>query len=397
MMERLLAIPAVCAGFFGLITSANASVGVTDLESLTDPASDGGEQITEAEAYAWIIATADDDADESLWALTTADRLSGQFVGDAYSQVVQAARFRVEGLAISLRQAPGLSATRSAASAPMQIAFDPQGVTYDGVEIAYSTDEWSTNTGVALSLGADGTWSAELAGLPAGGPFIYAVRLEGPDGQIFWLNNGRGAGIYAGKSHFDYRFDLGAPLVAADTPAGPAFVRLVRNMATENSTGGTVVTGAEFSFLVEQMTWEGSSAVEQPDVVYPVLWELQEMADEGVEIENLDGMVGFLESLALDTATYPSAGWPRDADGLLSLDIWDTGAMAATIIYSTDGWNLSHVSSCTRDGTSDPLVCDLGYIPPGGLISYALALTDDSGQQRWIRTTLGNFFHEVPN
>jgi hypothetical protein len=41
--------------------------------------------------------------------------------------------------------------------------------------------------------------------------------------------------------------------------------------------------------------------------------------------------------------------------------------------------------------------CGLGHIPPGALISYTIALHYEDGGETWIRSTLGNFFHTLPD
>ena len=187
-----------------------------------------------------------------------------------------------------------------------------------------------------------------------------------------------------------------AALVPEDDPSSPAFAQLISTFTDPVSDGGATVTMDEFSVLVEEITWEGGPAVEDPRALVPALDALQDLEDAGADAEGdvLADMRRFILAQLLPTATYPSLFFDRGADGRL-LGAIEEAAASATVYYSTDGWDLPHVVDCPRQPDGD-LACDFGAIPPGALIFYSIVLHHDDGSASWIHSVTGNFFHELP-
>ncbi len=378
----------------GLAGTAHAAV-LDDVTSARTPASPGGALITtpEADAIAASASCADADAAIAAMVAVSAARTDGAYADDAdYGRLQAALRRRVIGLAPASEQAPGLTFARAGGSAVA--TFDRQGVAYSRVDIIYTFDEWQ-HTRAATLAPSGAQLTAVLPGAPAVGTLVYALHVFGTDGRELWIANGRELGIGGGKLALDYRFGLS--LLDAQPAFGtePAFAALVHAFASPASPDGAAVTMNEFSLLVEQLTWEGGSGVQLPAQLAPALAALDELVaggtvfDAGIE----DGIRGFITRQMLVTATYPG-GWDRNRDGRLTLTINEADAVSATVIYTTDGWQQPKVATCTR-GAAAP-TCDLGAIPPGTLMSYVIAVKDARGRERWIQSSLGNFFAPAP-
>ena len=370
--------------------SATAHAGIVDdLQALTSTASDGGSAITEAEAAQFAASSLRYTADESILGIVFAGglRTSGHFPSDtAYAALVQALRFRVLGLAISLRQAPATTFARVGPDG-LVVTFDPRGVGYTRVDIVYSWDHWTSAT---LSAGRDGRFRGTLPGAPAQGRLTYAMHLYGADGNDFWINNPEELGIYRGTAHFDFSLDLAATLATPDRPSAPAFVQLLDMFTDPASPGGAAITGDEFSLLVEEITWEGGTAVDQRSVLVAVLVELDRLEQAGAVASDLAAnMRTFLQNQIRPTATFPDAHFQRGAGGRLELALDGGGFTRARVYYSTDGWDLPHVVDCTR-------TCALGDLPSDALLSYTVAFEHADGSISWVHSALGNFFEEVP-
>ncbi len=394
---RLVLLPAFAiltlgAGF------ARADINA-DLDALTAAGSDGGAAITDAEAATFAAGASAYGADDAILGLVHAHglRMDGSFPADsAYATINQALRFRVDGLAVSKRQAPGIRFARASTTAPIEVTFDSQGVDYTQVDLVFTWDAWTTARGVTLSPNCHGDYTAILQGAPANGTFAYSLHLFGPDGSDLWTNNPRELGIYGGQSYRNYDLQLAAMTATPAEPTKPAFAQLLRTFADPRSLGGATVTSSEFSELVQEITWEGGTGVEHRAALRPALDELYDLESEGVTFEvPAANLRDFLTAQMTATATYPSAFYQRAADGRLTMTIAEPSAASARVYYSTDGWNIPHVTSCSRPEPGAALSCDLGYLLPGALWSYTIATTDADGNEHWIRSTLGNFFEEL--
>jgi hypothetical protein len=382
-MRRVVVVPI-------LLLSATANAGIVeDLQALTAAASDGGSAITEAEAAQFAASASRYSADESILGIVVAGglRTTGHFPSDAaYGAILQALRFRVVGLAVTLRQAPATTFARVGAD-ELVVTFDPRGVGYTRVDIAYSWDRWSSAT---LSAGRDGRFRGTLPGAPARGRLTYALHLYGADGNDFWINNPEELGVYRGTAHLDFSLDLAATFATPDIPSTPAFVQLLDTFTDPASPGGAAITGDEFSLLVEEITWEGGTAVDQRSVLVPVLGELDRLEQAGAVASDLAAnMRTFLQNQIRPTATFPGAHFQRGVGGRLEIVLDGADFTRARVYYSTDGWDTPHVTECTR-------ICGLGDIPSDALIAYTIAFDHADGSTSWVRSALGNFFQEVP-
>lgn len=379
-------------------SSARADIN-DDLDALTAACSDGGAAITDAEAATFAAGTQIYGADDAILGLVHAHdlRLAGSFPADsAYTTINQALRFRVDGLAVSKRQAPGIQFARADAAAPIEVTFDSQGVSYDQVDLVFTWDNWTTAQGLTLQRTSAGNYTATLQGAPADGTFAYSLHLFGPDGSDLWTNNPRELGIYGGQAYRNYDLQLAAMTATPDQPTRPALAQLLRTFADPRSIDGATITGSEFSELVQEITWEGGTSVEHRAALRPALDELYDLESEGVAFEvPAANLRDFLTAQMTPTASYPSAFYERAADGRLTMKLGEQPAVSARVYYSTDGWNIPHVASCTRPEPGAQLSCDLGYLLPGALWSYTIELTNPDGSERWIRSTLGNFFEEL--
>ncbi|MCE9577950.1 MAG: hypothetical protein K8W52_32765 [Deltaproteobacteria bacterium] len=379
----------------GLAGTAHAAV-LDDVKAARTPGSPGGVQITTPEADAIAAAASSSDADSAVAAMVavSAARTDAAFADDAdYGRLQAALRRRVIGLSPASEQAGGLTFARDV-SGNAVATFDRQRVGYSRVDIIYTFDEWQHTQAQTLApRGAD--LAAVLPGAPSVGTLVYALHVFGTDGREFWIANGRELGVGGGKLALDYRFGLS--LLDAQPVSGtePAFAALIHAFASPDSPDGAAVTMNEFSLLVEQLTWEGGPGVQLPAQLAPALAALDDLVaggtvfDGGIE----DGIRGFITRQMLVTASYPG-GWDRNRDGRLTLTINEADAVSATVIYTTDGWQQPKVATCAR-GAAAP-ICDLGAIPPGTLISYVIAVKDAHGHERWIKSSLGNFFEPAP-
>ncbi|MCD6500323.1 MAG: hypothetical protein J7M25_18660 [Deltaproteobacteria bacterium] len=102
--------------------------------------------VEDVHALAPIIATY--SADDAITGIVIAGRLRGEgaFASDqAYAALLRLFRHQIKGLAMSLRQAPGMSFVRCPGSDTLWMFFDSQGVRYQNIEIVFSTDNWATS------------------------------------------------------------------------------------------------------------------------------------------------------------------------------------------------------------------------------------------------------------
>jgi len=374
----------------------------SDLLALTAPTSDGGTTITAAEAQSFTAGVSSYGADEAIRAIVAAGAVRPQCQSSqVYTAILRQLRYRVAGLAVSLNQAPGISFKQAGPPGNIEVTFDAKGVSYTRVDIVYTWDWWATTRAATLAPGSPGVLGATLAGTPAEGSFVYALHLFGSDGRDFWLNNGRDLGVFGGKLHYDHSLFIGAMAASPAAPSLPTMAALVRAFTHPASPGGAQVVGHETNLVVEELTWEGSSGVNDPALLNPALAELQKMQSEGVSFAPgvMSGMVSFISSMRWQEATYPGARFSRGQTGQLRLTPLDPRVVWMRVYYSTDGWNTPHVVECAAGG--GPPVCALGHIPPGALLAYAVDLRLEDGQVRQQRVLdpsgqARNFFHAVP-
>jgi hypothetical protein len=374
---------------------------VTELERLADVTSDGGSTITAAEVDAFVASVpATLSGDEAVLGLVVASRLRREVTIDdaAYSALKTALRHRVEGLGVSLLQAPGVTFQRATSAEALGVTFDAAGVAFVQVDLVYTWDGWTTTR--AATLDADGdTWRATLAGAPASGRLQYAVHVFGPDGGDYWLNYGVENGVGGGNQALDYSLDLAATVGEPVTTSAPVLAKLVRMFTHPASPGGYAVVSAELDALVEDVTWEGGPAIQDDDVLDPAIQMIEQLVADGVDFQvDHELMIGFLDRQRLRFGTLPGIDFVRDSDGRLEVVVWAHPGLAE-LYWSTDGWNLPHSQVCAP--SDDGATCDLGYVPSGALIAYTLRLTDAQGRDTWHHVDRGldrpsNFFHRVP-
>lgn len=374
---------------------------VANLEALTGSQSDGGATVTEAEADAYADGVTAYSGDDAVRAIVAASRLRGEGAfadDDAYTAVINGLRYRVEGLAISQLRPTDITFNRWTESSPLLVVLDQLGVGYTGVDFVYSWDGWETTHAAAMTPQIGGYCAAWIDGVPLDGRLEYAVHVFGVDGRDFWLNNGRDLGIYGGTFHLNYSMDLASALVSSDETTLGAFGQLVSAFTDPASPGGETVAASELSLLVEQITWEGGPGVEDRRALRPALDALYDLEQAGAAAEGdvIENMRAFVEAQMLPTTTFPGMFFSRGEHGTLIASMSEQPAVSATVVYSTDGWNIAHAVDCTRPSEDEALECDLGHIPPGAYISYTIALHYEDGGETWIRSTLGNFFHPLP-
>jgi len=394
-----------------LLVLSTSTAAAADIATRFDEAqsadSAGGATITDEEVAAIAAGAETLGADTAVLGIAIANRVRGAYASDdSYTLLVSAFRQRVRGLAVSQMQAPGFRLKRSSADADMLFLLDQWGdprtgaatfVSFAGVDVVYSWDGWATTHAVSLVPRIGGYYAEWVAGIPATGRLEYAIHLWGSDGRDFWLNNGRDLGIYGGTFFQNYSLDLWPRMGYALEPSLPAFAQLVSTFVDPRSEGGATVTMGELSLLVEQLTWEGGMGVEDPLAIRPALEVVDDLVAGGADAEGevLSNMATFMSGMMLETATYPSIFFSRSERGLLTGAIWEQDAASATIIYSTDGWNIPHVAQCARSAPAQPLACELGYLPVGTYVAYTIAIQTADGSERWIRSALGNFFHAI--
>jgi hypothetical protein len=376
---------------------------VAALESLTDPGSDAGSVISDAEAAAFAASVeVSYSGDEALLGAVIACRLrtEGAFADAAYTTVQRALRHRVDGLAVSLLQAPGLTFARASTEAPLSVAFDADGVAFTRVDVVYTWDDWFTTRATTLgAAGPDGVWRAELGVAPATGRLVYAVHVWGADGRDFWFNDGVENGVYGGQAFHDHSLRLEATNAVTSPTSSPVLAKLVRTFTHPDSPDGAAVGMDELSCLVEIVTWEGGPAIQDDDVLDPGIAQVDALVEAGVDfVVDHELVTGFLDRQRLRYGTYPAGAFTRAADGAVALELWDDVA-AAEVFYTTDGWNLPHSERCAR-GAAGAMTCPIGYLPRGALLAYTIKLVDHDGGVRWQRVDRGlgapsNFFHKV--
>jgi hypothetical protein len=396
-MKRLLAV-CLLAASLGAARTARADDPVVDaLEALAAPTSDGGTTITAAEAATFAAAVpATLSGDQAILGLVVANRLRFEvaLADDDYAAIQTALRYRVEGLATGLAQAPGFTASRASATAPLIARFEGRGVAQRRVDVVYTWDDWATTR--AATLVADGdVWSGSLGVAPATGTLRYAVHVHGPDGRDFWVDHGLDRGVLAGNAFLDHALPLGSTAVVAAAPSRPALVKLIHMFTHPASAGGAAITSGEISLVVEQVTWSGGPGVQDDAVLLPASAEVERLVAEGNDFEVDHAILtGFLDRQRLRYGALPGAAFTRSADGDLRLRV-GRGA-SVEIVYSTDGWNLPHRVRCAGDAD-----CSLGHVPRGALLAYAVLVIGSDGSGVWQRAARGpgfsqNFFHPVP-
>lgn len=372
-----------------------------DLEELTSPGSEGGAAITEQEAWEYASQMASYGYEECIDAIAVAYayRHHGYtFEGGAYDTIVSNLRYQVEGLAIGHREAPGVSFLTGPKAQGVGIHFDPEGVGYTAVDVVYTSDAWLTAQAASLEATAGG-WVAQLD-TPPTGRLEYALHLFGPDGQDFWLNNGRDLGVYQGAYWLNFGLDLESTYHRPRDEEPPALQRLLIAYLHPWSVEGPVVSMAELSSLVEQLTWEGGHGIHAWGRLNDLLELIGSMDQAGLmEAGAGDAFTGFVEAQRdqFHHATYPGASWQRGPEGVLWMDLQDDYASSAEIYYSTDGWSTAHSTWCTRWEPEGGLRCQLGHFPPGTMLTYTFVLRYPDGGEVWHHVAGDlNFVHEVP-
>ncbi len=384
--------------------SAYAVDVVGALAQLTAPRSDRGAEITLAEARSFVKTAERFDADEAIRGIVITAKLRATNIpsDEAYSAIQQGLRFRVRGLATSLIQVPGLTFARRSSRAKLAVAFDPAGVAYERVDLVYTTDRWETTRASTLGESGAGVFGATLDNIPAEGRLRYALHVFDRAGHDFWLNNPRELrDPAAGGFRLDYTIDVRASLASPALPSSAPLARLVRAFTDAASDGGAVVTSNELSTLVETLTWEGDTGIDDPDALNPALAELDRMVAEGVTFESLGGMQSFMQQMRMRTATPRDLVFSRVAGDLRvrpAASLEARGARALRVVYSTDGWSSVHTKDCAS--SSGPPVCSLGGIPSSAFMAYAVRISFDDGagrREEWLHADdAGNFFHRVP-
>jgi hypothetical protein len=375
-----------------------AADSVADLQALCAPGSAGGHTITLAEAQAFAAAADAYDADDAVRGIVFARVIRPSCADGVYSTLITALRYRVAGLAVSQNQAPGMRFARQPGATAISATFDARGCSYTRVDVVYTWDYWATTGAATLVEQQPGLFQATLVGAPAEGTFDYALHLFGADGCDLWLNNGRDLGVYQGQLHYNHRLALGAMAATPTTPTRPALCQLVRSFADPDSPGGAKVVSAETNLLVEETTWEGGSAINDPAVLNPAINEVSLMQQEGVVFEAgvAETMTQFISNLRWESASWPDALFSRSAGGQLQLWTSVPDAAAMKVVFSTDGWNTPLVAQCSADAP-----CALGHLPPGTHLAYAVDLQLADGSTRRIRAMNAagvekNFFQPVP-
>jgi hypothetical protein len=398
-VSALLVVVVVAALMAPRVARADDEI-VHLLEALAAPTSDGGTAVTAAEAAAFARdVPARVSGDEAILGIVIANRLrfEAPIADEDYAVIQRALRYRVQGLGISLLQAPGLTFARADADSPLTARFDPAGVAFLRVDLVYTWDAWATTRSVSLRPGA--TWRGELGVAPATGRLRYAMHVFGIDGRDFWMNYGLELGVNAGKAFLDYDVDLAATLVTADAPSVPALAKLLHSFTHPSSGGGSAITSNEVSLLVEQATWDGGPGVQDDDVLDPAIAELDRLVDEGNDFEIDDAIPrGFLDRQRLRYASLPAAQLDRTRYGELRMS-FSIPMTAAEVHYSTDGWNVPHVATCARQRGAAG--CSLGHIPRGAVFAYAVKLTGTDGKTYWNYADRGlgrpsNFYQKAP-
>ena len=390
---------------------------VHTLEALAAPDSDGGATITAAEAAAFAATVPETlSGDEAILGIVVANRLrfaprlgpsqtrdlargerSIQIADEDYGAIQRALRYRVDGLAIGLLQAPGLALSRRHPEAQVSASFDAQGVGFDRVDLIYTWDGWATTRAVSLRPGQ--RWTGELGVAPATGRLHYAVHVFGPDGRDFWLNYGLERGVHGGQGFHDFSLDLAALHVPRVKPSRPALVKLLHTFTHPSSDGGNAITSDEVSLTVEQLTWDGGPGVQDDDVLHPAIAEVDRLVEEGNDFQIDDAILrGFLDRQRLRYASLPPAALERSAAGDLRMH-FSIGIASAEVHYSTDGWNLPYVATCARERSG--VTCSLGHIPRGALFAYAVRLIYPDGTSSWQYADRGlgrpsNFYQKAP-
>jgi hypothetical protein len=387
-MNRSLALCLVAG--LGVAGTAHADDPAADaLLALAAPTSDGGAAITAAEAAGFAATVpATLSGDEAILGIVVANRLRFEvpLADDDYAAIQRALRYRVDGLATGLLQAPGFTIARASATAPLIARFDARGVRQRRVDVVYSWDGWATTR--AATLAADGdAWTGSLGVAPVEGTLRYALHVHGPDGRDFWLNHGVDRGVLAGNAFLDHALPLGATQVTAAAPSRPALVKLIQMFTHPASAGGPTITGHEVSLAVEQLTWPGGPGVQDDAILVPAIAEVERLVDAGNDVE-ID------HAILTGYGALPGAAFSRGGDGDLRLRV-GRGA-AVEIVYSTDGWNLPHRVRCAGDAD-----CSLGHVPRGALLAYAVLVIAADGSQAWQRADRGaggsqNFLQPAP-
>ena len=368
--------------------------------------SDGSTTITNLEAEKFIEDVSKYNADDAILGIVIINKLRSGASDDVYSKIVEALRYQVKGLGVSLRQAPGSSYYYDDDTNKLTFYFDPQGVKYSSVNIVYTIDNWSSTSWSELSYHWSGVWTLEIDIPDKDSHFEYAMYLIGLDGWGFWINNGRETGVYNGRYWLNYSFDISAANENAKHPAEPAFVQLVQTFTDSSSHSGSVISQDEFSLLVEQLTWEGGMGVNDSKIIRPVIFKINNMEANGENFEGntKDGMIDFLMSMVnqFKWASYPGLKFEVTDDGQLNMIILQQNLSWARLYYTTDGWNTPRVSECAPQyqsfAKSSLPVCKIGYVPPEVLMSYVMVFYDNNGNERWVKVDGNyNFFQEVPN
>jgi hypothetical protein len=372
-----------------IVTGSNA---VRELVALAAPNSPGGANITATEATRYIAKIDRFGGDEAVDALGVLGRFSSS--GESVNLLTNALRRRVDGLRIAGFGVDGLTISSCGRNA-VGATFNPNGASYTGATIVYSSDAWQTSHAATLTKGADGQFRADLPGIDVRARITFAVQLSTAQGN-FWLNNPR-ENAQAAPGHVDFRqsVDLCQPSV---TPATPPLARLVASFALRDSLGGTTITGNEFSWLVAQTTWEGGPGMDGPSAIDPAITELDRLASSGVQFEadSYNGMRVFLTQMRMRNQRSERIPVMRDQDTSTTTITAPLGTQFMRVYFSTDGWANARVTECTPSGRVGYVTCALGTMPRGTLLSYSAVVRNAGGESTVRAADGGNFFTHIP-
>ncbi|HEY2515872.1 MAG TPA: hypothetical protein VGI39_33610 [Polyangiaceae bacterium] len=366
------------------------------LVALAAPGSPGGASLTADEAASYIAQVPGFDADGSVDALGVLARFDDATSSPQISPIARALRAHVSGLRIAGLTVSGL-VIDSCGGAGVTATFDPKGAPYAGVTLVYSPDGWTHPYSAALLAGTDGLFRASLSGLDPSGSIVFAVALDQPGGDRLWLNNPREVSPGA-VGHVDFRQSLALCEPVAE-PTVPPFARLVQSFALADSLGGTTVTNDEFSWMVAQTTWEGGPGEDDPAVIDPTVAALDALNAAGVPFEGgtYTYMRNFLEQMKTRMTSTTAVTLGRNPANPYVYVAAPLGAQFMRVYYSTDGWNTPKVVECTPLGRAGSVVCGLGYLPAGALVSFSAIVRYATGGDVTVHAADGGNVFEKAN